>query len=785
MAIFWNRGWVSTKGTHANNFTAGQDLLEFTWVKESGLLTNVVIEALTEEEAIGFVISPKGALQGEKVDVLLGEWRKTGGGGGGSVLAINSIIGTGILGDELQLDGDELTPGPSEYYGTNALGVKGFYPLPGGGGSVNSVTGVGPNVFITGTLNDPIVNAGTQGWEWSGFLTTPLLNNYQNDYTQAGFADISTLKIIGDLFDPPIMTGFAGGTEGRFLIVHNASPDTPIYFVNQDPGSAANNQIMMTGLPGEFYDLPIGGTVLLRYDADVLKWRLMGNYVYTIVDDGNGVVTVTGGAANRTVGFSGVAVDGVTITGTGLPGNPLVAVPPAGSNNFELTYYVDGLYGNDGTAVPDSSVLKYQTIGAAVAAAGPLDATFHISPGAYSITSTITIGGWKKYYFEPGSSVSCIPFAFSINPGSRLEIKGYADIICQGYLFTSSNPTSNAIADVDIECDFISSDLGNTLFCDTTSIKTKIRTNQIFDMGFDAMGWFDIEISTDRWNATNSRIVTIADDTLYDGQTKMDLYGPRIFVLKGRTRMNTEYVRSNTTAGGYGLSISPTASVTKNTVVDLFVNFDTVDGFFISVAGGITRHYGNLKHRKSDTLGNEMPWLYCDQNVAVQENGPYFEHVYGDWVSATHPVYAGSLNNELASIRCGGTFVFNGRYKNSGENTGAGAWPVFQFSNANTDPGHTNLIFNGEIANMHKDAPLIQHVGIANPGHTFKYIFKVVTCEHPENDVFTSNTAGIPLYIYHSLTMNNNYSADFFDAMSSGRTIIDRDVTVIVPEYGL
>lgn len=83
MAIFWNRGWVSTKGTHANNFTAGQDLLEFTWVKESGLLTDVVVEALTEEESIGFVISPKGALQGEKVDVLLGEWRKTGTGTGG------------------------------------------------------------------------------------------------------------------------------------------------------------------------------------------------------------------------------------------------------------------------------------------------------------------------------------------------------------------------------------------------------------------------------------------------------------------------------------------------------------------------------------------------------------------------------------------------------------------------------------------------------------------------------------------------------------------------------
>lgn len=778
MAQYTERLWTQTKDTEQLTFIAGVDLPYRELVKESGPNTNIMVVATTVD-AIGYVLSPKGVLAGEKVDVQMLYGRPGGGGGSG----VQSVTG---------LDTDNTDPlNPIVNIAVDGITITGqgtpgdpLVAVTGGGGTVTSVTGVGPNVFITGTLTDPIVNAGTQAWEWSGFITTPQLSNYQNNYTQAGFANISTLKVIGDPFDPAIMTGFAGGTEGRFLIVHNASLDTPIYFTNQDPLSAAANQILMSGLPGEFYDLPIGGTVLLRYDADVQKWRLLGNYVYTVIDDGGGVITVTGGAANKTVGFNGVFTDGVTITGNGTAGSPLTAPATPGSSNFELTYFVDGLYGNDGTAVPDSSVLKYQTIDAAIAAAGPLDYTIHVSPGSYSISAGTIIGGWKKFYLEPGCFVACASNCFSINPGSRLEIKGYGDLNCSGFLFASNNPTSNAIADVDIECDYISSNAGTQLFCDATSLKVKIRTNQIFDMGIDAVGWFDVEISTDRWNSQNSRMIWIGDDTLYDCQTKFDLLGPRKYVCKGRTRQNTDYVRAATTAIGIGVNIFPTVSKTRFTVVDLYADFDTVDGIFLNLAGGITRHYGNVIHRKSDTLGNELPWLYCDQDVAVIENGPYFEHMYGDWVSGTHPTYAGSLNNELGSIRCGGTFVFNGRYKNSGENTGVGAWPLFQFQNNNISPAYTVIIFNGEMANTDKDVSLfqLQDTGV-NPTHTYKIICKTVTCENGDADTFSCLLPNTPIFVYHSLTMNHNYSSNFIDGLSVNRTIIDRNVTVHIPEY--
>lgn len=88
MALFYTRGWVSTKGTHANNFTAGQDLLEFTWVKETFDGSNIVVEALPGDVFLGFVIQPKGALFGEKVDILLGEWRFNGGSSSSEVAVV-------------------------------------------------------------------------------------------------------------------------------------------------------------------------------------------------------------------------------------------------------------------------------------------------------------------------------------------------------------------------------------------------------------------------------------------------------------------------------------------------------------------------------------------------------------------------------------------------------------------------------------------------------------------------------------------------------------------------
>lgn len=48
------------------------------------------------------------------------------------VEAANSITGTGVVGDPIELDGDEAAPGVSKYYGTDGAGVKGFHDMTAG-----------------------------------------------------------------------------------------------------------------------------------------------------------------------------------------------------------------------------------------------------------------------------------------------------------------------------------------------------------------------------------------------------------------------------------------------------------------------------------------------------------------------------------------------------------------------------------------------------------------------------------------------------------------------------
>lgn len=59
------------------------------------------------------------------------------------------------------------------------------------------------------------------------------------------------------------------------------------------------------------------------------------NYVKTITDDGNGVVSIDNtDPSNPIVEFNGVNVDGVTITGDGTSGNPLVSVGGGGGSGI-------------------------------------------------------------------------------------------------------------------------------------------------------------------------------------------------------------------------------------------------------------------------------------------------------------------------------------------------------------------------------------------------------------------------------------------------------------------
>jgi len=515
MAIFWNRGWVSSKGTHANNFTAGQDLLEFTWVKESGVLTDIVVEALTEEEAIGFVITPKGSLSGNKVDVLLGEWRKSGGGTPGlgtvtSITGINSVLATPnpITGaGTVQLVNDQLAPGNDEYYGTNAIGTKGFFPLPAAGSAaltINSVEGDGTLGNEIQLVNDELSPGndeyyGTDAAGVKGFFPLPAasgsaltINSIQGDGTLA-----NEIELVNDLLAPGINTVY--GVDGL-------------------------------GVKGWKAD-PAGGAG-----------------VVSVTDNGLGVVAVDNtDPINPVVGFTGVFVDGVSVFGNGLAVAPITV-------NFPIpvsqTWYVDPVFGNDVTAQFHSFSYKFATFEAAMAASVPGD-VIHFFPGGHNINAPILIGPKAStFVFEPGCGLinTTGDIIFEMSPGATLTVTGYPSFLCDNFVFKNMLP-ANGICFLDVEF----GDVGplftsQQYFYDLTSMIGNIKLKKgIGGMFLD--GWCNINAGIDSLSVVNGEVLTCGDISNNNGIANALTFGKSQITISsidgGYSKINCAYAAAS------------------------------------------------------------------------------------------------------------------------------------------------------------------------------------------------------------------------------------------------
>lgn len=292
MAQYTERLWTQTKDTEQLTFIAGVNLPYLELVKETAPNSNVMIIASSMSEAVGYVLSPKGALTGQKVDIQM---LSKGGGGSssGSVLTTNSIIGDGQLGTEIQLVNDQSSPGASEYYGTDAGGAKGFFPLPSGGSGVNSVT-AGTNVKNTGTASDPIINACTEALLFEGVITDNITADV-NNWNPAGLLTASKIIITGP--GNFKITGLQGGSSGRFIILQNNSSG-PIILSPADVSSLPQNWFLSEG------NVPLvidnNGTAFLSYEGGIVqKWYVLNRDVKVrrlTLTDAQSYQTFLGGA---------------------------------------------------------------------------------------------------------------------------------------------------------------------------------------------------------------------------------------------------------------------------------------------------------------------------------------------------------------------------------------------------------------------------------------------------------------------------------------------------------
>ena len=108
----------------------------------------------------------------------------------------------------------------------------------------------------------------------TGDITPTALSADQNDYNPTGLSTASVLRLEASGAARSI-TGLAGGTDGRIIVIHNIGATYALYLINETGGgaSAAANRFALGG--GTLTITP-NYTVILQYDSTSSRWRVLG-----------------------------------------------------------------------------------------------------------------------------------------------------------------------------------------------------------------------------------------------------------------------------------------------------------------------------------------------------------------------------------------------------------------------------------------------------------------------------------------------------------------------------
>ncbi len=132
-----------------------------------------------------------------------------------------------------------------------------------------------PLCFAQGTVSDlevqRILKLGTgttSGKE--GTISPTQLTANTNDWAPSGYAYAFTFRVSTDASRN--LTGLAGGVLGRTITMENVG-SFPLVLKNADAGSTAANRFALNA----DYTLAAGTGVLMKYDANSFRWRIVGS----------------------------------------------------------------------------------------------------------------------------------------------------------------------------------------------------------------------------------------------------------------------------------------------------------------------------------------------------------------------------------------------------------------------------------------------------------------------------------------------------------------------------
>lgn len=197
------------------------------------------------------------------------------------------------------------------------------------------------------------------------------------------------------LLEGIIDNGASGGIARECAVSYQDQWENGIqYFINQAARIVQATSINNT-VPDANLDITKG------YDVNSIFYDLNNNQKYICTDN-------TATAAVWDLFFDAVSTDGVTITGDGTLGNPLVAAGGGGAVNYANVLFVDSTNGNNGTAAQNDFTKPYLQVTTAVyfaSATSPTStnrALVYVRRGEYTSDNFIELQNYVDVYCEPG-----------------------------------------------------------------------------------------------------------------------------------------------------------------------------------------------------------------------------------------------------------------------------------------------------------------------------------------------------------------------------------------------
>lgn len=141
---------------------------------------------------------------------------------------------------------------------------------------------------VTAGWGDLLVGTIPGSFKLSGVITPAALTADQNNWNPAGLATVSVIKASATA--SRVITGLAGGTDGRLLILENVGSYT-IYLMPENASSAAANRF---ATPASRIRLQPNHVALLKYDGTAARWRVQAFNGADIQDIRTGTATDVG-----------------------------------------------------------------------------------------------------------------------------------------------------------------------------------------------------------------------------------------------------------------------------------------------------------------------------------------------------------------------------------------------------------------------------------------------------------------------------------------------------------